>query len=141
MEIILTILDELESLESLVKLARKKCKEGLKTINLTKVEGSYVVQKININKNHCNKMLHSLGEISNNLIEGSIDTSAFMSINLSTIIVRKLGIIHLVFGLESNNTASNVVSQALDKISELHVRVGVIFMVVDMSSELYGGGY
>lgn len=43
METILIILGELESLESLVKLRRKKCDEGLKIVNLTKVEGSHVI--------------------------------------------------------------------------------------------------
>jgi hypothetical protein len=38
METILGILGELESLKSLVKLAKKKQDEGLKSINLTKVE-------------------------------------------------------------------------------------------------------
>lgn len=35
MDIILIIFDELESLESLVELARKKCNKGLKMANLT----------------------------------------------------------------------------------------------------------
>jgi hypothetical protein len=38
METILTIPKELESLESLVKLTKKKKDEGLKVVNLTKVE-------------------------------------------------------------------------------------------------------
>ncbi len=57
METILTIPDELESLENLVKLARRKHDEGTKTVNLTKVEGMHVVCKISINQNHCNKTL------------------------------------------------------------------------------------
>jgi len=72
--------------------------EGLKIINRTKVEGSHAIHKININKNHCNKMLHSLREMSNNLIEGLVDTIASMSMNLLVTIIRELGIIHLVFG-------------------------------------------
>jgi hypothetical protein len=44
MESILAILGELESLDCLVKLARKKHNESLKTINLTKVESSHTVQ-------------------------------------------------------------------------------------------------
>lgn len=82
-------------------------------------------------------MLHSLGEINNNPIEGLVDTSTFMSINLSTTIVRELGIIHLIFGLEFDNTASYVIIQVLGKISELHVWIGDVqclmnFMVVDI---------
>jgi hypothetical protein len=74
METILVIPGELESLKSLVKLARKKCNEGLKTFNLTKVEGFHAIRRISINKNHCNKTLHFLVEISNNLIKGLVDT-------------------------------------------------------------------
>jgi len=93
-EIILAILDELESLENMVKLTRKKRDEGLKTINLTKVEGSHAIQKININKNCRNKTLHLLVEINNNLIKGLVDIRASMSI-MSTTIIQKLGIMHL----------------------------------------------
>ncbi len=119
-ETILTILNELESLESLVKLARKKCDEGLKTVNLTKVEGSHAIRRINIDKNCNNKTLHLLVEINNNMIEGLVDIGTFMSIMLVAII-QKLGIMHLVFGLESYKTALGVVTQALSRISELLV--------------------
>jgi hypothetical protein len=57
METILAIPNELESLEIMVKLARKKHDEGTKTTNLTKVEGMHVVCKIGINQNHGNKTL------------------------------------------------------------------------------------
>jgi hypothetical protein len=83
-------------------------------------------------------MLHSLGEINDTLIEGLVDISAFMSINLSATIIQELGIIHLVSHSKSYKTTSNVVIQALGKISELHVRVGDVqclmnFMVVDIN--------
>jgi coenzyme F420-reducing hydrogenase delta subunit len=67
----------LELLESLVKLVRNKRNERLKIINLTKVEGNHVVQKVNIHKNHC-KTLHLLVEINNNLLEGLVDIGASM---------------------------------------------------------------
>lgn len=78
METILAILGELESLKSLVKVIRKKHDEGLQTINLTKVERSHVIWKINTNKNHRNKMLHLFVEISNNLVEGLVHIGVFM---------------------------------------------------------------
>jgi len=83
-------------------------------------------------------MLHSLGEINDTLIEGLVDISAFMSINLLATIIQELGIIHLVSRSKSYKTTSNVVIQALGKISELHVRVGDVqclmnFMVVDIN--------
>jgi hypothetical protein len=68
METILVIFGELESLESLVKLTKKKHDKSLKTTNLTKVEGLHAIQIININKNCRNKALHLLVEINNNLI-------------------------------------------------------------------------
>jgi hypothetical protein len=138
METILVIPSELESLESLVKLIRKKCDEGLKTINLTKVEGSHAIQIIIINKNYRSKMLHLLVEISNNLIKRLVDTGASMSI-MSTTFVRELGIMHLVSSSESYMIASCHLTQALCRISELLVRIGDVqcmmnFMVVDTNS-------
>lgn len=86
MESILVILGELESLESLVKLARKKHDEGLKTINLTKVESSHVVQKININKSHYNKTLHLLVEINNHMVKGLVDMDTSMSVLFANVV-------------------------------------------------------
>jgi hypothetical protein len=100
METILVILGELESLESLVKFAKKNHDENLKSINLTKVEGLVVVRRISVNKNHHNKTLHLLVEISNHLVEGLVDTWASMSV-MSADVVGELGIIHLVFGSKS----------------------------------------
>jgi len=65
-------------------------------------------------------MLHLLVEINNNLIEGLVDTCASLSI-MSTTFVRKLGIMHLIFGSESYKIASGVVTQALGRINELLV--------------------
>jgi predicted aspartyl protease len=100
METILVILGELESLESLVKFAKKNHDENLKSVNLTKVEGLVVVRRISVNKNHHNKTLHLLVEINNHLVEGLVDTWASMSV-MSADVVGELGIIHLVFGSKS----------------------------------------
>ncbi len=50
MEIILAIVGVLKTLESLIKMVRKKHDEGLKIVNFTKAKGLHVMQKININK-------------------------------------------------------------------------------------------
>jgi hypothetical protein len=64
--------------------------------------------------------LHLFVEIKNNLIEGLVDIGASMSI----VIVWELGIMHLVSSLESYKTALGVITQALNKISELLVWIG-----------------
>jgi hypothetical protein len=86
MESILAILGELESLESLVNLAMKKHDEGLKTINLTKVESSHAVQKINIKKSHYNKTLHLLVEINNHMVKGLVDMDTSMSLISASVV-------------------------------------------------------
>ncbi len=80
METILVILGKLKSLENFIKLAKKKHDEGLKSINLTKMERPTIVNGINVHKNHRNKTLHLLMEINNHLVEGLVDTSASMSV-------------------------------------------------------------
>jgi hypothetical protein len=123
LETILVIPRELESFESLVKLAKKKCDEGLKTINLTKVERSHVIQRFNIHKNHHNKTIYLLIEINNNFIERlNVDTSALMLV-MSISIVRRLGLMHLACGSEVYKTTSKVVTQALGMITKFLVKV------------------
>ncbi len=111
METILAILRKLESLESLIKLAKKKQDEGLKLVNLTKVEGLIVVHRINIHKNHRIKTLHLLVELNNNLLEGLMDIGASMSI-MSVVVVCELGIMHLVSKFEAYKITFGVVTQA-----------------------------
>jgi hypothetical protein len=102
----------MESLESLVKWSKKKKDEGLKSINLTKVEGPPAVRKINIHKNSHNKTLHLLVELNNNLLEGLVDTNASMSVMFATVVC-ELGIMHLVFRFKAYKMASRVVRQPL----------------------------
>jgi len=96
-------------------LARKKHDEGLKIINFIKVEGSHVVQKININKSHCNKML-------NLLVEGLVDIGTSMSI-MSIVVVHELSIMHLVFGSKFYKITFGVLIQTFSRINEMHVKV------------------
>jgi hypothetical protein len=83
MEIILVILRGLESLESLVKLAKNKC-ESLKSINLAKAEWLVAVRRISVTKT-----LHLLVENDNHLVEGLLD----IRVSISTMLV---GVVHLV---------------------------------------------
>jgi hypothetical protein len=78
METILVIPRKLKNLESFMKLAKKKHDEGLKLINLTKMERPTIVNRINVHKNHHNKTLHLLMEINNHLVEKLVDTNASM---------------------------------------------------------------
>jgi predicted aspartyl protease len=138
METILMILGELEHLESLVKLARRKRDSEAIENQVLVVSAILSLRKIYINKTHRNKTLHLLVEISNYVVEGLVDTGASMSV-MATTVVRKLGMMHLVTGTETYKTASRVVTQALGWIDEISVKVGGVqcamtFMVVDTDS-------
>jgi hypothetical protein len=125
MEIILTILGKLEYLESLIKLTRKNCDEGLNLVNLTKVEGFHAMHKISINKNHCSKLLYLVIEINSHLVEGLVDIVTSMFVMFANV-VREIGIMYLIVGSKPYKTAYGVVIQAFGRINELHVKVGDI---------------
>jgi hypothetical protein len=78
MKTILSIPEELEYLESLVKLARKK-DENVKITNLMKPKKPLTIRHICINKSHRSKTLHLLVQVGNNLVERLVDIIAFMS--------------------------------------------------------------
>ncbi len=130
METILMIPGELEHLESLVKLARRK-RDSETTENQVSVVSIFLsLRKICVNKTHQSKTLHLPVEISNCVVEGLIDTGASMSV------VRELGMMHLVTGNESYKTTSGVITRALGRVDEIQVKIGGIqcamtFMVVD----------
>jgi hypothetical protein len=74
METILMIPGELEHLENLVKLARKK-KDSETTENQVSVVSAIPsLRKICISKTHRSKILHLPAEISNCVVEGLVDT-------------------------------------------------------------------
>jgi len=135
METILMIPGELEHLESLVKLARRR-RDSETTENQVSVVSAFPsLRKICVNKTHRSKTLHLPVEINNCIVEGLIDTGACMSV-LAAAVVRELGIMHLVTGNESYKTASGVITRALGRIDEIQVRIGgtqcaMTFMVVD----------
>jgi hypothetical protein len=54
-------------------------------------------------------------------------------------IVRKLGIMHLVFGHETYNTTSRIVTTTLGRLDDIPMRVGnvvcsMVFLVVDTNT-------
>jgi predicted aspartyl protease len=65
-----------------------------------------------------------LVEINNYVVEGLVDTGASMSV-MAAVIVRELGIMHLVTGSETYKTTLGVVTQALGRIDKVPMKVGV----------------
>ncbi len=73
---------------------------------------------------HQSKTLHLLIEINNYVVGGLVDTRASMSI-MVVVVVRKLGIMHLVTGFETYKIAFGVVAQAMGIINEVLSRLEV----------------
>jgi len=65
--------------------------------------------KVSINKTHHSKTLHLAVEINQALVEGLVDTKAFMLV-MTTGIVRELGIMHLMAGHGTYKIASSIVT-------------------------------
>jgi hypothetical protein len=138
METILMIPGELEHLESLVKLARRKKNAEATNNQVSMVSTTPTFRRICINKTHKSKTLHLLVEINNYVVEGLVDNGASMSV-MAVAMVRELGIMHLVAGSETYKIALGVVTHALGRIDEVPIKVGGIqctmtFMVVDTDS-------
>jgi predicted aspartyl protease len=138
METILMIPGELEHLESLVKLARRRRDSEAIENQVSMVSVVPALRKICINRTHRSKTLHLLVEINNYVVEGLVDIGASMFV-MATTVVKELGMMHLVTGFETYKTASGVVTQALGRIDEVLVKVGGVqctmtFMVVDTDS-------
>ncbi len=94
--------------------------------------------RICVNKTNRSKTLHLPVEINRYVIEGLVDTWASMSV-MAVVVVREMGMMHLVAGSETYKTTSKVVTQALGRIDEVSVGVGGVqctmtFMVVDTDS-------
>jgi len=138
MATILMIPGELEHLESLVKLARRKRDSEATENPVSVVSAIPAPRNICIDKTHRSKTLHRLVEINNYVVEGLVDTGASMFV-MATVVVRELNMMHLVTGSKTYKTASGVVTQALGQIDEVRVKVrgvqcAMTFMVVDMDS-------
>ncbi len=95
METILMIPGELEHLESLVKLARRKKDAEVVNDQVSMVSTAPTLRRICINKTHRSKTLHLPVEMNGYVVEGLVDTGASMSV-MTAAVVRQLGIMHLV---------------------------------------------
>jgi hypothetical protein len=138
METVLMIPRELEHLESLVKLVRRKKDAESVSDQVSVVSPVPAIRRICVNKTSRSKTLHLPVEINRYIVEGLVDTGASMSV-MAAAVVREMGMMHLVVGAETYKTASGVVTQALGRIDEVSVGVGGVqctmtFMVVDTDS-------
>ncbi len=103
METILMIPGELEHLESLVKLARRK--KDVETVNdqVSAVSPVPAIRRICVNKTSRSKTLHLLVEINRYIVKGFVDTGASMSV-MAAAVVREMGMMHLIVGFETYKT-------------------------------------
>jgi hypothetical protein len=104
METVMMIPGELEQLENLVKVARRKKDAEIESTQVLMVSAAPTMRRICISKTHRSKTLHLSVEINSYLIEGLVDTSTSMSV-MAAAVVRELGLMHLVSGSETYKTA------------------------------------
>jgi predicted aspartyl protease len=138
METILMIPRELEHLESLVKLVRRKKDAEIVNDQVSVVSPVPAIRRICVNKTNRSKTFHMPVEINRYVVEGLVDTGASMSV-MAAVVVRELGMMHLIAGSETYKIASGIVTQALGRIDEVPVKVGGVqctmtFMVVNIDS-------
>ncbi len=74
------ILGELEYLERLVKLARRRKDEKTSKNQVATVNNTLTIRRISVNKTYQGKTMHLHVEINNGMIEGLVDTDASMLI-------------------------------------------------------------
>ncbi len=129
-----------------MKLVRRQKDEEHRIVPMnTMIWQLLAICHISINKNHMNKILHLMVAINNYIVEGLVDIGASMSL-LAIVVVKELGIMHLVMGFESYKIASGVVTQAFERIEGLLVWIretscNMLLMVVDMDSYMLLGLY
>jgi len=109
METILIIHGELEYLEGLVKMAKKKKDVEASHTQVTIIMDTPTIRWVCINKTHRNKTLHLVVEINQALIESLVDTSASMLVMVASV-VKEFGIMHLVSGHETYKTTSGTIT-------------------------------
>jgi hypothetical protein len=109
METVMMIPGELEHLENLVKVARKKKDAEAANTQVSMVSAVPTLRRLYINKTHRSKTLHLSVEVNQCLIEGLVDTRASMSV-MAAAVVRELGLMHLVSGSETYKTASSAIT-------------------------------
>ncbi|CAN5966763.1 unnamed protein product [Sphagnum jensenii] len=121
METMLLVPGELEHLESLVKLARRRRDSEVSENQVSMASAVPTLRRICINKGHRSKTLHLHVEVNNYIVEGLVDTGASMTV-MAAAVVRELGMMHLITGSESYKTSSGVITQALGRIDEVSVK-------------------
>jgi predicted aspartyl protease len=109
METVMMIPGELEHLENLVKVARKKKDAEAANTQMSMVSIVPTLRRLCISKTHSSKTLHLSIEVKQCLIEGLVDTGASMSV-MAAIVVRELGLMHLVSGSETYKTALGAIT-------------------------------
>jgi len=77
---------ELEHLESLVKVARKKKDAEATSNQISMVSAALTLRRLYINKTQRSKTLHMLVEVNNYLVEGLVDTRASMSVMAAAVV-------------------------------------------------------
>jgi hypothetical protein len=108
MKTIFIIPRELEYLERLVELARKRKDVKNHNNQITIVYQALVIRRVNVNRKHRNKTLHLGVEINQALIKG-LNTGISMSI-MAISVVKELDIMHLMTGHEIYKTTYEIVT-------------------------------
>ncbi len=117
------ILRELEYLEGLFRLARRRKDEEASKNQVVIMNNIATVRRIFVNKNYRGKTMHLPMEINNGMIEGLVDISGSMSV-MTTSIIQELGIMHLLSTHETYKTRFGIVTAALGRLDDILVRVG-----------------
>jgi predicted aspartyl protease len=86
MEIMLMVLGELEHLENLVKVAKKKKDAEAANNQVSMVSTTPTLRQICINKTHRSKTLHLSVEVNGYLVEGLVDIGASMSVMAAVVV-------------------------------------------------------
>ncbi len=89
METILIILGELEYLEGLVKLVRRRKDAECQGNQIVAIHSTLAIKRVSVNKTHHNKTLHLAVEINQAMIKGLVDTRPSMSV-MATNVIREL---------------------------------------------------
>ncbi len=130
--------EELEYLGGLIKLARRKTDEETGKNQVVTINNTHVVRRISMNKIYQRKTMHLPMEINNGVIEGLVDTNASILV-MAAIIVRELGIMHLVSGHETYKTIVGTITTALGRLDDIamcvsNVVCNMVFLVVDIDT-------
>jgi hypothetical protein len=111
METVMMIPGELEHLENLVKVVRRKKDAEAANTQVTMVSSVPTLRRLCISKTHKSKTVHLSVKVNQCLIEGLVDTGTSMLV-MAAVVVRELGLMHLVTGSEAYKTASGTLTQA-----------------------------